>query len=452
MTVVLVDIVSRHGIEGMLLAGAMAGAMQLIVGFLRLGNLVKFLPHAVVSGFTNGIAVIIFLSQAPEALRNITVTLVTVGVILLAHRYLRRTIPPSLWGLAAGLLVNQWIVGSPHVVGAIPAALPKVALPFAALGEIGELFFPAVTIFLLGSIEALLSAEIGDMMTSGRHDSNRELIGQGLGNIVSALVGGVPVTGAIARTAVNVKSGARTRLSGMIHSVVLLLVVLVFGRWAQIIPLAALAGILMVTAVRMADLDGLRILPRVHWRYGATLLVTMALTIIQDLTIAVAGGLALAALLAVIDLASPHVSRRPASALLPDHPNRERAEQIQVVSVAGPLYFLGVAKLLRHLESLPAQSALVLDLGAVTHMDESGGMLIKRVADRFADEGRSLYIASAGPQSLRLLTQLGVAGALGPRRVGIDLQTALESALAEPPADSKASLEGAAVSRLAPQP
>src|SRR5690606_2922735 len=116
---------------------------------------------------------------------------------------------PSLWGLAAGLLVNQWIVGSPHVVGAIPAALPKVALPFAALGEIGELFFPAVTIFLLGSIEALLSAEIGDMMTSGRHDSNRELIGQGLGNIVSALVGGVPVTGAIARTAVNVKSGAR---------------------------------------------------------------------------------------------------------------------------------------------------------------------------------------------------------------------------------------------------
>src|SRR5690606_28819938 len=200
---------------------------------------VKFLPHAVISGFTNGIALLIFLSQVEPALQSPLITGVTAAAIVLALRYARRSIPASLYGLAAGVVLNQLLVRTAHVVGHIPSALPRLSLPLAQLGSVGDLIMPAITIFLLGSIEALLSAEIGDMMTGQRHDSNRELIGQGLGNVVSALVGGVPVTGAIARTAVNVKSGARTRLSGMIHSVVLLLVVLVFGRWAQIIPLAA---------------------------------------------------------------------------------------------------------------------------------------------------------------------------------------------------------------------
>lgn len=428
MTVILVDIISRHGLEGMFLAGALAGLLQIVTGLLGLGRLVKFLPYAVVSGFTNGIAVLIFLSQVSDALRDVGITAVTVIMILVALRFFRQTIPASLYGLVAGVAVNQLLFHSGNLVGDIPFSLPRVSLPLGALDSIGQLIGPAITIYLLGSIEALLSAEIADVMTGTRHDSNRELIGQGVGNIVSALVGGVPVTGAIARTAVNVKSGAKTQLSGLIHSVVLLLIVLVFGQWARLIPLAALAGILMVTAVRMADLEGLRLIPRVRWTYGATLLVTMVLTVIQDLTIAVAAGVALAILFAIADLASPRIEIRLAHDVAPNSSEPALLRSIRLITIRGPLFFVGVAKLVRHIEAHFQEQALILDLGGVSNIDETGGLMLKDLAQRFKKEGKPLYLANVDREALRTLARLGLMQELGRRHICLTRQTAVERA------------------------
>src|SRR5690606_34216913 len=193
MTVVLVDIVNRHGVEGMLAAGAMAGVMQIALGFLRLGNFVKFLPHAVIAGFTNGIAVLIFLSQVEDAWQEPIVAAATAAGMLAALRWFRRTIPPAIWGLLAGVLVNEVLIHTPHIVGELPTGLPQVALPWPDASLWGELLKPALTICLLGSIEALLSAEVADVMSGQRHNGNRELIGQGIGNLVAALVGGARV-------------------------------------------------------------------------------------------------------------------------------------------------------------------------------------------------------------------------------------------------------------------
>lgn len=435
MTVVLVDIISRHGIEGMLVAGALAGLMQVLLGLLRLGNFVKFMPYAVIAGFTNGIALLIFLSQVGEAWREPVIALVTAGVMILALKYLRRSIPASLWGLAAGIAVNELLVRTSALVGHLPAGLPTIALPWPDLGMVGDLLMPAVTICLLGSIEALLSAEIADVMTGQRHDGNRELIGQGIGNLVSALVGGVPVTGAIARTAVNVKSGARTRWSGMLHALFLFILVYAFGSWAARIPLASLAAILMVTAVRMADLEGLRLVPRARWTYGATLVLTLVLTVIQDLTIAVAAGVALAGLFAVAELAAPQV--RPAT-VDRGGGRRERRRNdmpavhpdVQVVAVRGPLLFVGVERLRQKLGRWAAR-VLVLDMTGVTSLDESGALMVGRLAEELERDGRRLYIAGVGSQPLRMLMQMGVVQSVGRRRVTLSLLTAVARASAE---------------------
>lgn len=436
MTVVLVDIVARHGVEGMFVAGAMAGVMQLLLGVLRLGNFVKFLPYAVIAGFTNGIAVLIFTSRLTDAWRDPVITGATIAAMLAALRWFRRSIPASLWGLAAGILVNELVVHTPYVVGELPTTWPKLRLPWAEPHMLGELIVPAVTICLLGSIEALLSAEVADVMTGQRHDGNRELIGQGIGNLVAAVVGGVPVTGAIARTAVNAKSGARTRLSGMLHAVFLFILVYVLAPLAARIPLASLAAILMVTAVRMADWEGLRLVPRARWTYGATLILTLVMTVVQDLTLAVAAGLVLAGAFAVAELARPELrpglsARRTAAGetrreALPTivHPN------VEVIAVHGPLLFVGVESLRRRLAQLPAR-VIVLDFSSVPTVDESAALMMARVAEELHREGRRLYIAGVRPQPLRILMRTGVLATLGRRRVTLGLTAAVARASAE---------------------
>lgn len=430
MTVILVDVVSRYGVEGMLLAGAMAGVLQILLGLFRLGRFVKYLPQPVISGFTTGIATLLFLSQLEAAGQEPLIALVTVGVMLLAKR-VKTPIPASLWGLGAAVLVNELFIHTPHLVGAIPAGLPRPSLPLDQLGAVGELMGPAISICLLGSIEALLSAEVADFMTGTRHDGNRELIGQGLGNLTAALVGGVPVTGAIARTAVNAKSGAHTRLSGMVHSVVLLIIMVLLGPWAARIPLAALAGILMVTAVGMVDLEGLRLLPRTRWTYGATLGLTLVLTVLQDLTVAVAGGLALAALFTVAELASPWLET-PRSGTVPALPRPvvPRHPDVQLIILRGPLFFVGVEKLRRQVEQV-TKPVLVLDLAAVTAVDESGLLMLKRLAQDLERSGKSLYIAGVRGPLFRRMARLGVLDDLCRHRVGRSLKAVLRRAEAE---------------------
>ena len=306
MTVVLVGIIKKYGISGMLLAGVLAGLMQIVFGLLRMGGFVKYLPQPVIAGFTNGVSILFFITAIDDAIETVSITAITAAVILLALRFFKR-VPESLFGFAAGLVANELFIHSPHVVGAISFGIPKFSLGTMPFSEISHLIMPAFTIFLLGSISALLSAEVTDGILGTKHDSNRELIGQGLANIVSSLFGGMPVSGAVARSGVNIQSGGRTRLSSILHAIFLMLMVLAFGPIVKRIPLASLSAILMVASIRTADLKSIKRIPRARWIYGAIMIITTILTVVKDLTVAVAAGVILSGVSELVEVVyTPH--------------------------------------------------------------------------------------------------------------------------------------------------
>lgn len=391
MTAVLISIVATHGVEGMFLAGTLAGLMQILAGLFKTGKLVRYLPQPVIAGFTNGVAILFFLTALDDALATISITLITVLVLLISLKFFKK-LPESLFGLLVGLLVNELFIHSPHVVGDLPFDIPRLTLGSMPFGAVGELIRPAFTIFLLGSISALLSAEVTDKMVGDQHDSNRELLGQGLGNLVSSLIGGVPVTGAVARSGINVHSGGRTRLSGILHSIFLLLMVLVFAPVVRRIPLASLAAILMVASVRTADWKSIRLLPRVRWTYGGIMIITTVLTVVMDLAVAVIVGVILSAVVALFDLAH-----------LPEGRKTEGK-----ISLHGPLLFVGVEKLKEQLAMNSEKGELVLDFAAVPHIDESGALALQELLFAEAGKGRKISIDGLREEPLRVLERMGI--------------------------------------------
>ena len=430
MTAVLVSIVSRHGVSGLFLAGALAGLMQVIMGLLRLGKFVKFLPQPVIAGFTNGVSILFFMTAVNDALQSPVITLITVVVIVLSLRYFKR-IPESLFGIIAGLVINELFIHSPHVVGDLPFGVPQLTLAQLPWEGITQLLRPAVTICLLGSISALLSAEVTDNMLGTQHNSNRELIGQGLGNIVSSLIGGIPVSGAVARSGVNVYSGGRTRLSSILHAVFLLLIVLVFGPAAKRIPLGSLAAVLMVASVRTADWASLKRIPRARWSYGAIMMITTALTVVRDLTVAVAVGVVLAVVMVIVDLVALPQGRKASAgvdsrvSLHPVHPD------VQVIALEGPLFFVGTENLRAQIRKLFSKPFLVLDFSNVPLMDETGALALGDLAERLQRKGGNLYIGGLNRRSLRMLARVGVLKGLGRSRIRRNVETAVRRASME---------------------
>ncbi len=430
MTAVLVSIVAKHGVSAMFLAGALAGLMQVALGLLRLGKFVKYLPQPVIAGFTNGVSILFFMTAIDDAIQTPSITLLTTLVIILALRFFKG-VPESLFGLVAGLAINELFIHSPHVVGDLPFTVPKLTVGAMPFGDIGHLIMPAITICLLGSISALLSAEVTDGMIGAQHNSNKELIGQGLGNVVSSLVGGVPVSGAVARSGVNVHSGGRTRVSSILHSIFLLLMVLFLAPIAKRIPLASLAAILMVASVRTADWKSLKLMPRARWSYGAIMTVTTILTVVKDLTIAVVVGVLLSAIVIIVELAAfPQVRKgeggqKVATSPYPVH------EDVQVISFEGPLFFVGAEQLRNQVRNLAAKPIVVLDLSKVPVMDETGALALKELAGRLEREGKTMYIAGLGSKSLRMLTRMGLVDALGRQRISRGLRGALRKASKE---------------------
>ena len=435
MTVVLVSIVSRYGIGGMLLAGALAGLMQVVFGLLRLGGFVKYLPQPVIAGFTNGVSILFFMTAIGDAFETLSITVITTVVILLALRFFKK-VPESLFGLVAGLVVNELFIRSPHVVGDLPFQIPKPALGIMPFSELGQLIMPAFTICLLGSISALLSAEVTDGMIGVRHDSNRELIGQGLGNLVSSMIGGLPVSGAVARSGVNVHSGGRTRLSSILHAIFLMLMVLVFGPIVKRIPLASLAAILMVASVRTADWKSLKLMPRARWSYGAIMTITTILTVVKDLTIAVAVGVVLAGIVVLVELAfSPRgkvVGRQSAKAsVFPVHPD------VEVIAFHGPLFFVGVENMRRFVRARSGKPILVLDLSNVSVIDETGALALRDFVWRLQGEGKSIYIGGLNRKPLRMLNSMGIVDSLSRSRVCKRLESAVRRASEEVSQDNR---------------
>ncbi len=451
---VLLMIVLQYGYENLLLAGMMAGAMLLLMGLFRLGALIRFIPRPVTLGFTAGIAVLIFTGQIPGFLGmdgldkherflanmkeiatnaslidgySIATALVSLTAILLTVRYAPK-LPALLVGLLAATLVASLLfdggvatIGSAY--GAIPSELPAFHMPEITLERIKQLLYPAFVIAMLGSIESLLSAVVADEMTGTRHDSNRELIGQGIANMAAPLFGGIPATGAIARTATNIKSGAVSPVSGIVHGVVVLAVLLLFAPLASRIPLAGMAPVLMVVAWKMSEYRNFAKLLRTKTGDSLVLVATFLLTVFTDLTVAVTAGLVLAIVLFVkrmgglmkVDKVLPDPLARNGKVAPGAVTEKRDCPQIRIATVEGALFFGAAEPFGRALNEVVEQShrVLLIRMGKVPMIDMTGEANLAAGVREFLGAGGVVLVSGIREQPREVLERSGLAEAIG---------------------------------------
>ena len=451
--IVLVSLTAeRHGVDGVILATSMAGVFLITAGLLRLGTYIKFIPYPVTEGFTAGIAVIIFASQLKDLL-GITlatkepgeflpklealagglhtanfsaVALAAVSIAIIVFlRKLRPAWPGILIAVVAAALAT-WALSLPVETigtrfGGIPRQLPWPAWPLFSLEKARAVLPDAIAFALLGAIESLLSAVVADGMTGRRHRSNCELVAQGIANIGSALFGGICVTGTIARTATNVRAGARGPISGMLHSVFLLLFMLTAAPLASYIPLAALASVLVVVAWNMAEKQEFATLIRSSRGDATVLLATFMLTIFRDLTEGILVGFALGAVLFInrmaqmtgIEAETPLVSDDRA-----DDGNGDRVPydsrlaadpDVLVYRISGAFFFGAASTVGTVLDSIAdTRKAFVVDFAAVPFLDSTAANAMSRVATNAKRQGIRLFITGASPTVRRVLLTHGV--------------------------------------------
>jgi SulP family sulfate permease len=466
MTVVLVPIVARVGPGGVLVVAFAAGVLLVLAGMLRLGRLAGLLPWPVVEGFTFGIAALIFLQQVPGALgvdkpegENTAavavaaladwalegwsalalVALVVATMVVLPR--VHRTLPAGLIAVAVATVVAELAgLGAPRI-GHLPASLPAPVVPDISLGDLPDLWGAVVAVAALAGIESLLSAKVADGMADGEpHDPDRELVGQGLANVAASFFGGMPATGAIARTAVNVRSGARTRAATIVHALVLVLVVLALAPLLSRVPLAALAGVLMVTAVRMVDLrTGLRIV-RSSRADALLLLATCGATIAFDLVIAIGVGVALATMLVLRAVAaSTTFGREPADETRTEatiDPALEHAllqEHIVTYRLDGALFFGAAQRFLLELTEVADVEVVILRMSRLRVLDSTGAQALTDLIEHLQARGVTVLLASVPQQHRRLLERVGTLDALADRdHVLPTIAEALEHARAHP--------------------
>lgn len=439
MTVVLVPIVTSYGADAVFVVGIMAGVLLLAAALGRLGRYLSYIPWPVVEGFTVGIAILIFLQQVPAALgvpkpagENTAVvalnalgdaldagSLAAVGLvalvvaIMVALPHLRRSLPSSLVAVAAATLVAQvWSLDVARI-GALPDALPHPTLPDTSFAQMKDLISAALAIALLAAIESLLSAKVADGMSDAtRHDPDRELFGQGLANIASPLFGGMPATGAIARTAVNVRAGARTRVAAALHAALLLVIVLLAAGLVSEIPLAALAGVLMVTAVRMVDVHNVRAVLRSTRSDAAVLLLTAVATIAFDLIVAVEIGVAVAAVLALCHVARSTEARQEPLVVDDTVTSDEEADllhqHIVVYRLDGALFFGAAQRFLSELTSVSDVRVVILRLSQIQVLDATGAQALGEIVSELEDRGITVLLKGARPSHVRVLQAVGV--------------------------------------------
>ena len=441
MTVVLIPVVQAHGPTGVLMVGLLAGLVLVGMALAGLGRFVRFLPVSVIEGFTAGIAVVISLQQIPAALGvtdasgekvwamaadavsrfvsqpQLAPPVVSLGVMLLmlAGARWHPRVPYSLIGIAAATLVAHVSDLGLVTLGHLPSTLQAPSLGFIDLGAVDVLATAALAVAALAALESLLSATVADAMTvSERHDPDRELFGQGLANIVVPMFGGIPATAAIARTAVNVRAGAGSRLAAVSHAVILLVLVFVAAPLVSEIPLAALAGVLFATCVRMVEASSLIALVRSTRSDGLIVCLTFAVTVALDLVTAVGVGVAVAIVLALRTVASS--ARIDAVALdQGDHSEEERAllaEHVVAYRIDGPLFFAAAHRLLLELPDLVEVDVVILRMSRVTSMDATGAHVLGDTITRLQRRGIPVLLSGLAPGHEAVLTTIGVAGPL----------------------------------------
>ncbi|GAA3830492.1 SulP family inorganic anion transporter [Streptomyces chiangmaiensis] len=437
MTVVLVPIVGEYGPTGVLTVGLMAGVLLVALAALRAGRYMQFIPAPVVEGFTLGIACVIGLQQVPNALgvpkpegdRVLVVTwravqefagspnwtaagfAVAVAVVMLVGARWRPTVPFSIVAVIAATIVAQLAhLDAAKPIGDLPSGLPAPSLSFLDLGSLGTLLAPAVAVAALAALESLLSASVADGMTVGqKHDPDRELFGQGLANIAAPLFGGVPATGAIARTAVNVRTGASSRLAALTHAAVLAVIVFAAAPLVSRIPLAALAGVLLATAIRMVEVGSLRTMARATRSDALILVLTAVATLALDLVYAVIIGLVVAG-----GLALRAVARQARFDQVPldqgDHSAEEHAllaEHIVAYRIDGPLFFAAAHRFLLELTEVADVRVVILRMSRVSTMDATGALVLKDAVEKLRRRGIVVLASGIRPGQRQVLDSVG---------------------------------------------
>ncbi|MFT3746813.1 MAG: SulP family inorganic anion transporter [Agriterribacter sp.] len=456
--VIVFGIVQQYGVNGLIIATLIAGVMLIIMGFAKLGSVIKFIPHPLIVGFTSGIALLIFSSQIKDFfglqmgavpaefvekwesyfihfrsmnIYAVVIAAITVIIILFSPK-ITRVIPGSLFAILLSTVAVHLFHLPVETIGSkfgnIPSSLPRPVIPHIDFATIKAMIQPAFTIALLAGIESLLSAVVADGMIGGNHRSNMELVGQGTANIFSALFGGIPATGAIARTATNIKNGGRTPVAGIIHALTLLIIMLFVGKWVALIPLASLAGILMVVAYNMSEWESFVSMLKGPKSDAAVLVVTFLLTVFIDLTVAIEIGMVLAAFLFMrkmvqfsgvnvftkaIDDGEPVKSKE-------DIENFTVPKHVQVFEITGPMFFAAAYKFkeaMRILETPP--KVLIIRMRQVPMIDATGIKTLRDVLHQTKQTKTKLILSGVTKgqvltelQKSRLLFAIGKANVL----------------------------------------
>lgn len=450
--VIIYGIVHRYGFDGLAVATLIAGGLLILMGLFKFGSIIKFIPHPVIVGFTTGIAVIIASSQLNDLLglgiANLPSDFIEKTVTILVHVSAVR-LPELLIGVGVIVLTITWPtvttkIPGPFVAlicasvmvavlnlpvetigsrfGAIPHAFPAPTWPATNWEHVRDLIQPAMTIALLAGIESLLSAVVADGMISGRHRSNMELVAQGIANVASPIFGGIPATGAIARTATNVKNGGRTPVAGIVHAVVLLLIMLAFGRWAAYIPMAALTGIMIVVAYNMSEWRSFVSQARGNRGDAMVLGITFLLTITIDLTVAIQMGVLVAAALFIKNMSSVANVTAVSKSMLDEDELEDVSdftlvpipEGVRVFHISGPMFFGAAYKFKEALlVTDKAPRAIVIRMRSVPMIDGTGIRILGDVITSYLKRGTNILLSGVNPEVRRTLQESGLADKIG---------------------------------------
>ena len=473
--VIVYGVIQNFGYSGLMIATILAGILLVLMGAFKLGGLVKFIPYTIITGFTAGIAVTIFTTQVgdffglttgkmpgdfvgkikvyAECFNTINwysfgMALVSLVIIFLWPK-INKKIPGSLIVIILATLVNLLInktlgwqtdtIGSRY--GAIPSSLPAPTLPTFNLNQIVDLFPTAISIAVLAAIESLLSAVVADGMIGSKHDSNTELIAQGIANIASPLFGGIPATGAIARTATNIKNGGRTPIAGIIHAITLLLIILVLGRFVVYIPMAALAAVLVSVSWNMAGFPAIKGIFKGQKSDITVLLVTFVITIFIDLTVAIEVGLLFAAFFFIKKMIDVSEVREQRSSIVGGittvNPiNPDTAEEsleiptgVLVYEIEGPLFFGTVQKFEQSVERAKIDyKVIILRMRNTIYLDAGGLRALEQLKEACDKKGVTIVLSGIHTQPYLLLQKTGMAKILGEENIYDHIDKALQRA------------------------
>ncbi|MCF8371133.1 MAG: STAS domain-containing protein [Bacteroidales bacterium] len=459
--VIVYGIVEQYGIDGLIISTILAGIILILFGVLRLGALLKYFPQPLIVGFTSGIAVVIFSTQIKDAF-GLDIQKVPADFIDKWRLYFENFSHINFYALGITLItilitiyfrkITKKIPGSFVAILAITALVPIFDIPVTTIEsffggipnsfsftipdfEITNLHYylaPALTIALLGGIESLLSAVVSDGMISGKHRSNTELIAQGIANIVTPLFGGIPATGAIARTATNVKNGGRTPIAGIAHAITLLLIMLFFGKWAKLIPMSCLAGILIVVAYNMSELRSFGSILRGSFFDIIVLVTTFLLTILVDLTIAIEIGVVLSALLfmkRMSDLAEKRVNNIIDSDIIEDYSDLPAG--ISIYEISGPLFFASARTYTEVIKEVGFESQiLIIRMRHVSFIDQTGLHNLKDTIRILQDQGVLVILSGVNRDVMKDIAKNNIASMVNSSNIFDSFNSAINYAKA----------------------